>query len=151
MNATPRDVTHDALPGVSSRIRVLLVDDSRAFLDALGRLLEQEKRIEVVGRAHSGEEAIALARDLAPDLILMDIAMPGMSGLAATVVIKARVRAPRVVIVTVNEAPEYQAAARGVGADGFVTKGEIGAELFSVVRALFPPGEPGEARPGTGE
>ena len=139
MNATPRDVMDDVQPGVPSRIRVLLVDDNPAFLDALGRLLDEEERVEVVGRAHSGEEAIALAGYLAPDLILMDIAMPGMNGLAATVVIKARARAPRVVIVTVSDAPEYREASRGVGADGFVTKGEVGRELSSVVRALFPP------------
>ncbi len=127
-------------PGPSTLIRVLLVDDSRAFLDVMERFPWGEAGLELVGCASSGEEALAAVKQAAPDLVLMDVAMPGMSGLAATVIIKSKSSAPRVIILTVNDAPEYREAAAGVGADGFVTKGQIGAMLLPAIWDLFPPG-----------
>lgn len=130
MNATAQEA--------SPRIRVLLVDDNPSLLDAMERFPWREAGMPVVGRACSGEEAIAALARVVPDLVLMDIAMPGMNGLAAATVIKARARAPKVIIVTIHDIPEYREAACGVGADGFVTKGEIGLALVPAIRALFP-------------
>jgi two-component system nitrate/nitrite response regulator NarL len=84
-------------------IKILLVDYSAEFLKCAAGFLATDPRVKVVGRALNGMEAIRLARELKPDLVLMDVVMPLMSGLFATRLIKASAGCPRVVIVTMHE------------------------------------------------
>ncbi len=119
-------------------MRIVVVDDNASFVRAMVDFLGREPGFEVVGRARSGHEAVAAAAQTAPDLILMDLLMPGMDGLEATRLIKAQPSAPRVIVVTVHEASGYRDAAYAAGADGIVSKGDIGPMLVPAIRALFP-------------
>lgn len=118
-------------------MRTLLVDDSLAFLDSAARFLKGDQRLEIVGRALSGREALEQIPILRPDLVLMDLAMPEMNGLEATRLIKRQPNAPCVVILTLNDSHEYRMAAAAVGADGFVTKSEFAIELLPLIDSLF--------------
>ncbi|HXG19181.1 MAG TPA: response regulator transcription factor, partial [Methylomirabilota bacterium] len=95
-----------------SPLRILLVDDSQTFLDAAIHALTVDPRIEVVGSALSGQEGVALVNEKQPDLVLMDIAMPGMNGMDATRRIKSQPNAPRVVMLTSYDIERYRSAAR---------------------------------------
>jgi DNA-binding NarL/FixJ family response regulator len=117
-------------------LRILLVDDSLAFLESATRFLAMDKKLEIVGRVLSGEEALVQVTQLCPDLVLMDMAMPGMNGLEATRQIKERSSSPYVVVLTLNDGSEYRTAALAVGADGFVTKSEIGTALLPLIHSL---------------
>lgn len=118
-------------------IRTLLVDDSPEFLDAAGRFLASHPNIELVGSALSGKEAFEQVALLNPDLVLMDLAMPGINGLETTRRIKAEPGAPRVIILTLHDNPEYRAASESVDADGFIAKSDFGAELLPLIRHIF--------------
>jgi two-component system chemotaxis response regulator CheY len=122
-------------------LRLLLVDDSPLFLDSAVQLLSRDPEIEIVGRAFSGEEALTRVAALQPDLVLMDIAMPGMGGLEATRQIKALPKPPRVVILTLYDNPEYRAAAERAGADGFICKSDFDARALTRIHALCEPKE----------
>ena len=114
-------------------VRVLIADDHRLFAEALRAILSADDRIEVVGLAISGEDAVSQAGDLAPDVVLMDISMPGVDGLEATrQILDVRPEA-RVLMVTGSDAPEDVDAARGAGASGYVTKDRIAAELVVAI------------------
>jgi CheY-like chemotaxis protein len=117
-------------------ICALLVDDNGDFLDAAERLLGVTGTIAVVGRATSGREALEQVNRLHPDLVLMDWAMPGMSGLEATRHLKNRAEPPLVVLVTAHDAPRYRTAAREAGADGFVPKAEFHTQLVPLIQSL---------------
>ncbi len=126
-------------------IRVLLVDDNSEFLNSAARFLSMDPNIEIVGRALSGEDALEQIQLTNPDLVLMDLVMPGMNGLETTLHIKARPSAPRVVLLTLHDQPEYRTAAEGVRADGFIAKTEFGTQLLPLIHKLFarpaiPPG-----------
>lgn len=118
-------------------VRILLVDDSLAFLESASRFLGGNEYIEIVGRVLSGREAIEQVTQLRPDLVLMDLAMPGMNGLEATSLIKAQPNAPFIIILTLNDNYEYRAAATAVGADGFVTKSDFGVALLPLINSLL--------------
>jgi two-component system, NarL family, nitrate/nitrite response regulator NarL len=114
-------------------VKVLIADDHRLFAEALRAILSADERIEVVGLAISGEDAVSQAGDLAPDVVLMDISMPGVDGLEATRrILDVRPEA-RVLMVTGSDAPEDADAARGAGASGYVTKDRIAAELIVAI------------------
>ncbi len=118
-------------------IRVLLVDDAADFLHSACAFLERLPGVQLVGMAMSGTEAVELALRLAPDLVLMDMMMPGMSGLAATTLIKMRPKPPRVVIVTLHDNPEYRLAAESALADGYVCKSDFTTAVPAITGALF--------------
>ena len=118
-------------------IRTLLVDDSPEFLRALSRFLSSDPEIQVVDHAFSARDALEKMSQSQVDLVLMDIAMPGTSGLEATRWIKARADAPRVLILTLYDNSEYRAAAQNVCADGFVSKLAGDDELLSLIYTLF--------------
>lgn len=118
-------------------IRVLVVDDAAVFLRSACHFLERLPGVQVVGTASSGAEGIALARSLDPDLVLIDILMPGMSGLAATSFLKWSIRAPRVIVVSQHGDPEYRRAAVESLADGFVCKTEFADRLPELIASLF--------------
>jgi DNA-binding NarL/FixJ family response regulator len=119
-------------------IRVLLVDDQVLLRSGLRVLLESEDDIAVVGEAGDGEEAIALAGDTRPDVVLMDIRMPRLDGVEATKRITAddRLEGVRVLILTTFESDEYVFEALRVGASGFLVKDSDPAEVLRAVRVL---------------
>jgi DNA-binding NarL/FixJ family response regulator len=119
------------------RIRTLLVDDSPGFLKAATGFLNATTELEVIGSARSGEEALLQVDELCPDLVLMDLTMPGMGGFEATCRLKNQKVSPRVVILTLHDTPEYRSRARAKGADGFVPKDEFGAQLLPLIHDLF--------------
>lgn len=116
--------------------RTLLVDDSRQFLRAAEHFLAGVPGVEVVGRASSGRGAVTLTQRLHPDLVLIDLAMPRMNGLDATRLLKAMPACPRVILLTMHDNPEYQAAAAAAGADGLVLKQEFATHLPALLQAL---------------
>ena len=114
-------------------VRVLIADDHRLFAEALEAVLSTEKRIEVVGRAADGEEAVELARRLEPDVVALDISMPVMDGFEAAVQLERLERPPAVLILTGSSAPEDVDRARRVGAKGYITKDAIAASLVDAI------------------
>jgi DNA-binding NarL/FixJ family response regulator len=117
-----------------NQVRVLIADDQRLFAEALEAILTTDGRFAVVGRALNGDEAVAFARDDRPDVVLMDIAMPVLDGIAATQAIAAGTPETRVVVLTGSDAPEDITRARAAGASGYVTKNQIAGDL---VRAIL--------------
>jgi DNA-binding NarL/FixJ family response regulator len=124
--------------GTGPSIRVVLVDDSPEFLAQASQLVAATASLKLVGTAASATEALTLLEYSAVDLVLMDLRLPGMGGLAATSWIKRRSpQAPKVVVVTLHDDPEYRRAALRAGADGFLAKADLGAGLGPLVAALF--------------
>ena len=119
-------------------IRVLLVDDQALVRAGFRALLDAQEDIEVVGEAADGEEAVSMSRRHLPDVVLMDIRMPGMDGLEATRIIAAdgSLDAVRIVILTTFDLDEYVFEALRVGASGFLVKSTEPAELVHAVRAV---------------
>lgn len=114
-------------------LRLLIVDDDALVRAGLRAVLGSEPDLEVVGEAENGNEAIAAASELAPDLVLMDIRMPEMDGLAATKTIVAD-GGPSVLILTTFELDEYVYEAMRVGASGFMLKRSTPEDLITAVR-----------------
>jgi DNA-binding NarL/FixJ family response regulator len=121
---------------MSESIRVLLADDHPLFRDGVTHSLDGEPDITLVGQAASGEEALRLARDLLPDVVLLDITMPGKGGLVAATEIAAACPATKIVMLTVSEHEDDLLAAFKAGARGYVLKGVSARELANVVRAV---------------
>ncbi len=105
-----------------SRISVLIVDDHEGFLESAERFLKTLPNIKVAGRARNGREAVEMAESLAPDVVLMDLAMPEMGGLQATRLIKAQSSPPWVVVVSHYDDAQHREHAAKAGADAFVSK-----------------------------
>ncbi|MFI0453054.1 response regulator [Actinomadura sp. 6N118] len=126
-------------------IRVLIADDQVMIRDGLAALLSSDPEIEVIGQAGNGREAVEMARELDPDVIVMDIRMPEMDGLAATAelvgepppdgVDPAGVR-PKVLVLTTFDLDEYVYEALGAGASGFLLKDASAADLVNGVRVV---------------
>ena len=136
-----RLVKADTFGGVSSsvlpnrrfdQLRVLIADDHRLFAESLRALLCEDERIEVVGIAQSGEEAVQLAVQLLPDVVLMDRNMPGLDGMQPTRRIHDLELPSRVLIMTGDQEEEVAAHALAAGASGFVRK-EQGADVLRQV------------------
>ncbi len=119
-------------------IRVLLADDQALVRAGFRALLDAQDDIEVVGEAGDGDEAVAMARRFGPDVVLMDIRMPGTDGLAATraIVGDDRLAGVRIVILTTFELDEYVFEAIRSGASGFLVKDTEPVELLRAVRAV---------------
>jgi DNA-binding NarL/FixJ family response regulator len=127
-------------------IRVLVVDDHALFRDGLRALLDTVADLELVGEAASGEEGVARAGELRPDVVLMDLHMPGIGGIAATERLTVTLPDAAVVVLTMVDDDEAVLAAMRAGARGYVLKGADQAELRRVIQAaadgevLFGPG-----------
>jgi DNA-binding NarL/FixJ family response regulator len=115
-------------------MRILIADDEPLFADALAALLEADGRVEVVGRALDGQAAVELARALEPDLVLMDLSMPGVDGFDATEQLTAN-GGPRVLVLTGSDDPADVARARSAGAAGYLTKDRIAETLVEAILA----------------
>jgi DNA-binding NarL/FixJ family response regulator len=119
-------------------IRVLLVDDQPLVRAGLRVLFEGERDIAIAGEAANGEEAVSLARHTRPEVVLMDIRMPGLDGLEATrqIVAEEQLAAVRVLILTTFESDEYVFEALRAGASGFLLKDAEPTELLQAVRVV---------------
>ena len=120
----------------AERIRVLIADDHPLFRDGMHGLLDSVPETEVVGEAASGEEAITLAETLQPDVILMDIKMPGINGFQAMREILQTSPHIRILIVSMLEDDDSVFAAMRAGARGYVPKGANQAEMLRAIRAV---------------
>ena len=114
-------------------VRVLIADDHRLFAEALEAILAADDRIELVGFAGDGEEAVRLAGEQRPDVILMDISMPLMDGIEAARAIKAEDGAVNILMLTGSNDRTDVDRARQAGAAGYVTKDRIAAELVEAI------------------
>jgi DNA-binding NarL/FixJ family response regulator len=111
-------------------VRVLIVDDQETFRSAARLVVELADGFDLAGEAATGEEGVDLARDLAPDLVLMDINMPGIDGLEATRRIMADRPEVRVVVLSTYEAAEYESTAIDAGARAFLSKSDFGPDAL---------------------
>ena len=123
------------LAGPAPGIRVVVADDQELVRAGFCVILGATEGIDVVGEAADGEQAVTLAAAVAPDVVLMDIRMPGMDGLAATRLITARQPAPKVVMLTTFDLDDYVYEALRAGASGFLLKDSPRADLVAAVRA----------------
>jgi DNA-binding NarL/FixJ family response regulator len=117
-------------------IRVLLVDDQSLLRMGFRMILEAELDIEVVGEAADGATGVAMTSALHPDVVLMDIRMPGMDGIAATASITAADPSSRVIILTTFDLDEYVFAGLKAGASGFLLKDAPPADLLTAIRTV---------------
>ena len=118
-------------------IKVLLTEDHTIVRKGLRSLLDEEIGIKVVGEAEDGREAMRRAEALQPDVVLMDIAMPGLNGLEATRQLKKRFPEMKIIILTVHANEEYVLETLRAGASGYLVKKAAPDELISAIRAVY--------------
>lgn len=119
-----------------SAIRVVVVDDHTLVRRGIVSLLQAQPHLEVVGEASSGEEALRLIPNLHPDVVLMDIGMPGMDGLEVTRRLREVAPQTKVLILTVHDREDYLFQALRAGAAGYILKGADVADLLSAVQSV---------------
>jgi DNA-binding NarL/FixJ family response regulator len=124
-------------------LRILIVDDVPLVRVGLRLLMEQHKDWSICGEAQDGAEAVEKAVDLEPDLILLDISMPKMSGLAAAPLIRKKVPRAKIVMLTLDASLELARVASRVGACGFVAKSLLASDLTSTIEAIEADGPSG--------
>jgi len=118
-------------------IRTLVVDDNADFRQRVKEFLASEPEIEVVGEAADGQEAILKARELQPDLVLMDVRMPGINGISATRQLKEEMPEVKVIMLSLFDIDEYRKAALDSGASGYVVKKNLVQELIPAIRGAL--------------
>ena len=117
-------------------ISVMLVDDSPLFLSTATQFLETCKEVAVVGSCSSGQEALEKARELRPQVILLDMMMPGMSGLSVIGLLKQLLPDTAIIALTVMDTPNFRKAALAAGADAFIPKSTMRVALLPVIRKM---------------
>ena len=120
------------------RLRVMIVDDNPVVAGRIAALLTEEPRITVCDQVESGLLAFARIASDRPDIVLMDLEMPGIGGLAAIKRIKDLIAPPQVIVVTLYDSAEVRSQAMSAGADAFVPKSRIAYDLLDTVLALSP-------------
>ena len=118
------------------RIRVLVVDDSQPYRQGLMEFLQHEESLEVVGEAEGGQEAIYLFTTLNPDVVLMDISMPGTNGLLAAREIKKQSPRTKIVFITIHQEESYRVLGDLIGADGYVCKNSVKEHLKEILNHI---------------
>ena len=126
---------------MTSRIRVLLADDHALVRHGFRRILEDDPGITVVGEASGGAEAIVLERQLSPDVIVMDLAMPEVNGLHAAIEMLRRRRDNRILILSMHNDEQYVRNALDAGVKGYILKNALETDLTRAVRTLATGGE----------
>ncbi len=116
--------------------RILLVDDQELMRMGFRMVIESQRDLLVAGEAADGEQAVAAAAELAPDVVLMDVRMPGLDGIDATRRIVARDERVRIIVLTTFDVDEYAYAAIRAGASGFLLKDAPPGELLAAIRAV---------------
>lgn len=118
-------------------LKILLVDDNLTFLTSVKNVLAMFSTAQVVGDAHSGAQALEMAQQLHPDLVLLDIVMPGMTGLDAARIMNTWDKPPKLIFLSLHDNVFYRAAARELGAVGLVGKANFVIELMPVIAGLL--------------
>lgn len=121
----------------TDRIKILLVDDNEDFLDSAERFLATDPLCCVVGKALSGETGVELAKELRPDVVLMDLMMPGMNGFDAARNIRMGQNPPLIIMLTLYDVDVYRSLARASGADAFITKDNMGSQVVPLIKNLL--------------
>lgn len=119
-----------------AKIKVLLADDQELILESLHIVLSMEEDLEIVGLAKNGEEALQGCERFKPDIVLMDVNMPVMDGVAATALIKERIPATKIVMLTSYKEVEYVLAALSYGAEGYLLKAIHPRDLAAGIRVV---------------
>ena len=119
------------------KITVFLAEDHAVVREGLAELLRREADIEVVGEAGDGEDCVRQVKTLKPDIVLMDIAMPGVNGIEATKQIKTSVPQTRILVLTAYDNPEFVTAAIDAGAAGYLLKNVRRKELTTAIRSAY--------------
>jgi len=119
------------------KIRILLCDDHNLVRQGIAALLRSQPDMEVLAEASRGEEAVDKAVEMAPDIVLMDIGLPGLNGLEATRQIQKQLPQTRVLILTVHDREDYLFQGLKAGAHGYVLKGADVNDLLSAIRAVY--------------
>ncbi len=119
-----------------NKIRILVVDDHAIMRDGIRALLDLQEDMEIVGEAADGNEAIEETLKLKPDVIIMDLAIPGLDGLEATRRILKKMPSAKVLVLTQHDNKEYVVAAVKAGVAGYVPKRALGQELVSAIYAV---------------
>jgi DNA-binding NarL/FixJ family response regulator len=114
-------------------VSVLIADDHELFAETLGLTLDLDDRMDVVGSARNGQEALQLAEALEPDVVLMDLEMPVLDGIEATRVLGLAMPGCRVVVLTASPSPEDLVRAKNAGAAGYLTKGCSAEDVVAAV------------------
>lgn len=114
--------------GFLMRKRVLLVDDEQAFLDLGHSLLSHNDDFQIVGEATNGMQAVTVAQDLQPDVVIIDVQMPGLNGFETTRRLLEVSPGSKVVLVSAADDPQYESLARSAGALGFIEKNQLSPE-----------------------
>ena len=120
-----------------TKIRVLLADDHDLFRQGVRRLLEGSPDLEVVGEARTGQDTVRLVEELAPDIVLLDIAMPALSGIDAARLIKTASPRTGIIILTVHADEEFLFEAIKAGAMGYLLKDASADELIRAIRVIY--------------
>ena len=118
------------------RIRILMVDDHAVMRDGIRALLAVNDDFEIAGEASEGKDAVEKAHELSPDVVIMDIAMPGMEGMEATRRIVHKNPKAKILILTQHNDKEYTLSAIKAGAAGFLPKRALGSDLVTAIRAV---------------
>lgn len=119
-------------------IQIVLVDDNIHYRRSLLALLSQWSHLNVIAEADNGDLALDLAAQLRPDLLIVDVVMPGMSGIDLTQRLKALSPPPAVLVLTMHSLSSYRTSALAAGADDFLAKDQVTTALGPAIRRLFP-------------
>jgi DNA-binding NarL/FixJ family response regulator len=117
--------------------RIVIVEDHTLLRAGLRALLAQDPKLEVVGETDNGRDAVKVVGMLTPDLVLMDISMPGMNGIEAIIDIKRRYPKTRVIVITIHKTDEYIHSSLRAGADGYLLKDATHDELRVAIRSVL--------------
>jgi len=120
------------------RKRILVADDSELIRQQVRKILESDQQLEICAEAENGKEAVRMTRQHRPDLVLMDVFMPEMSGLEAVCEIKRTAPNLPVVVFTIDDSGGLPAQSKNAGADAFVLKAKGSVELLPTIRRLLP-------------
>lgn len=120
-----------------STIRLMLVDDHQMLREGLRMLIESEEDMKVMAEAGSGEDALAMLKELTPDLVIVDLGLPGMGGLQAIEEMRSTNLACKIIVLSMHNDPEIVAQAIKAGSDGFVPKSTAHSHLLEAIRAVY--------------